>query len=86
MLVPLLKAGVARHAMRGLSILAVEQLARVDYEVANRASELTATVVAFGFQHDMPFLAHVAIRVLQLLDDSGSVLIQLVVALVSNTP
>ena len=71
---------------RPLAVLAVQQLARVDYTVANRVSEDVAALVAWAYQHDAPALAQGAMMGLQLMDNLGSYLIAAVVWLVLHTP
>ena len=70
---------------RPLTILAMKQLANVDYNVATRVSESVAETVQWAYIHDIPFVAKYAIDGLQILDNFGSFLISLVVWIVSNT-
>tara|TARA_B100001093_G_scaffold181166_1_gene173947 strand:+ start:1481 stop:1720 length:240 start_codon:yes stop_codon:yes gene_type:complete len=70
---------------RPLTILAMKQLANVDYNVATRVSESVAETVQWAYIHDIPFVAKYAIDGLQMLDNFGSFLISLVVWIVSNT-
>lgn len=71
---------------RALATHAVAQLAAVDYTVANRVSEHVASVVAWAYAHDAPWLARDAVALLQAFDDVGSVLISVVVWIVAHTP
>lgn len=71
---------------RPLAVMAMHQLARVDYTVANRVTEDAARVVEWAYAHDLPMLARVTVEVLQRFDDFGSVLISMVVWLVCHTP
>ena len=71
---------------RATALFAVQQLAKVDYNVANRVSDDVARVVQYSYAHDIPWLAKSSITLLQTFDDFGSVLIALVVWLVNHTP
>lgn len=72
--------------MRSLSILATQQLANVDYTVANRVTEDVSNTVAWAYAHDVPWLATTSVKLLQFFDGLGGVLICLVVWLVDHTP
>lgn len=71
---------------RWMATSAVQQLAHVDYTVANRVSEDVATIVSWAYAHDAPWLALAAMDVLQRFDDIGSLLIAVVVWVVAHTP
>ena len=70
---------------RPITILAMNKLAEVDYNVATRVSELVAETVKWGYIHDQPWIAQYAIEGLQMLDNFGSILISLVVYIVHHT-
>ena len=70
---------------RMLTIIAMNKLAQVDYNVATRVSELTANTVKWAYIHDQAWIANYAIDGLQKLDNFGSLLISLVVWIVHNT-
>ncbi len=70
---------------RNFAIYSVQNLAQVDYTVANRVSEDVAEVVRWSYDHDYVWLANLAIDILQTLDNFGSILISLVVIIIHNT-
>jgi hypothetical protein len=70
---------------RMLTIIAMNKLAQVDYNVATRVSDLTANTVKWAYIHDQAWIANYAIDGLQKLDNFGSLLISLVVWIVHNT-
>lgn len=70
---------------RNFAIYSVQNLAQVDYTVANRVSEDVAEVVRWSYNHDYVWLANLAIDILQTLDNFGSILISLVVIIIHNT-
>ena len=69
---------------RPLVSFAVDQLAHVDYAVANRVTEAVAHGVRAAYDHDAPGVAAVLVRVLERFDDFGSTLIAVVVWLASH--
>ena len=71
---------------RPITILAMKQLANVDYNVATRVSESVAETVQWAYIHDVPFVAKYAVEGLQMLDNFGSFLISLVIWIVYHTP
>jgi hypothetical protein len=71
---------------RSVAAFAVDQLAVVDYTVANRVTEDVASVVHWAYAHDVPFPAQHAVSLLATLDAFGSTLISLVLWLVCHTP
>ena len=71
---------------RTVAAFAVDQLAVVDYTIANRVTEDVASVVHWAYAHDAPLLAQQAVSLLATLDSLGSALISLVVWLVCHTP
>ena len=73
-------------AMRAAAIVGVQQLAHVDYAVANRVTDEVARVVVWSYAHDFPWLARVSVHCLQTFDLLGGILISLVVWLVDHTP
>lgn len=73
------------HVPRAASIYAVQQLALVDYNVANRVTEDVATVVQWAYQHDMPWIPPLAMQALQSFDSIGSTFIAIVIWLVGHT-
>ena len=73
-------------ALRATSAYAVDRLADVDYNVANRVTEDVAKVVHFAYEHDMPKVASTAVHLLQIFDNLGSLLISFVVWIVAHTP
>ena len=70
---------------RIVAIKAVEQLATVDYTIANRVTEDVSHLVAWSYQHDMPWIAQNAMTLLQTFDNFGSFLITIVVWIVMHT-
>lgn len=70
---------------RPLTILAMNKLAEVDYNVATRVSESVAETVKWSYIHDQPWIAQHAIEGLQMLDNFGSLLIAIVVWIVHHT-
>lgn len=70
---------------RSFTIMAMNQLAQVDYNVATKVSEDVAEVVKWGYQHDLPIVSQYAIKSLQTMDFLGSILISIVVWIVNNT-
>ena len=70
---------------RSITIMAMNQLAEVDYNVATRVSEKVAEIVKWSYINDFPWIADYAIQGLQSLDNFGSFLIGLVVWIVHNT-
>lgn len=70
---------------RPITILAMNKLAEVDYNVASRVSEVVAETVKWGYVHDQPWISHYAIEGLQMLDNFGSILISIVVWIVMHT-
>lgn len=60
--------------------LAVDQLARVDYTVANRVTDGVAEIVHFVYAHHLPHtLVAVAVHSLQWFDTLGATLIAIAV-------
>lgn len=72
--------------MREFSAFAVDRLADVDYNVANRVADQAAHLVHFAYAHDAPRLAVFAVDALQRLDELGGVLIALIAWLIAHTP
>ena len=70
---------------RTFTIFAMDQLAKVDYNVATRVSEDVAKTVKWAYLHNQPLIADFAINILQRMDDFGSILIAFVVWIVHNT-
>ncbi len=70
---------------RPLTIIAMNKLAEVDYNVATRVSETVAETVKWAYIHDQPWIAQYAIDGLQTLDSFGSLLITIVVWIVHHT-
>ena len=70
---------------RPLTIIAMNKLAEVDYNVATRVSESVAETVKWAYVHDQPWVAQYAIDGLQTLDSFGSLLITIVVWIVHHT-
>ena len=56
---------------RPLTIIAMNKLAQVDYNVATRVSEGVAETVKWAYIHDQPWLAQSSIELLQMLDNFG---------------
>ena len=67
-----------------LAVIAVKQLARADYTIANRVSEDVARVVEWSYAHSQYWIPPLAMHTLQALDDFGSSLIALVVWIVAQ--
>ena len=76
---------VSVQIQRGLTSVAVHQLAHVDYNVANRVTEAAAVVVDWAYLHDLPRVAALAVQTLHVFDDIGSVLIAFVLWLAAHT-
>jgi|TARA_B100000886_G_C20138770_1_gene373076 hypothetical protein len=70
---------------RPLTIIAMNKLAQVDYNVATKVSEDVAETVKWAYNHDQAWLANYAIDILQYFDNLGSILISIVVWIVHNT-
>ena len=70
---------------RPITIMAMNKLAEVDYNVATRVSEVVAEAVKWGYAHDQTWISHYAVEGLQMLDNFGSLLIALVLWIVANT-
>lgn len=70
---------------RPLAMMAVQQLATVDYTVANRVTEDVSQLVSWAYAHDLPWIPPLAIDALQRFDDIGSTLIALVLWIVHHT-
>lgn len=73
------------HFPRSVAIYSVQKLALVDYTIANRVSDDVATIVTWAYNHDLPQVSNLAIKILQNFDNFGSILISLVVWIISNT-
>lgn len=71
--------------MRALTVAATQQLATVDYTIANRVTDDVSHLVAWAYAHDLPWVASSAIHLLQSFDGIGTVLIALVVRLADHT-
>lgn len=71
---------------RVVSAYAVQQLAVVDYSVANRVTHVVSDITMWAYSHDMPFVAVVAVSSLQWFDSIGGSLIAAVLWLVTHTP
>jgi hypothetical protein len=70
---------------RPLTIIAMNKLAQVDYNVATKVSEDVAETVKWAYNHDHVWLANYAIDILQYFDSLGSILISIVAWIVHNT-
>lgn len=70
---------------RPITILAMNKLAEVDYNVATRVSEVVAETVKWGYVNEQPWICNYAVEGLQILDDLGSMLISIVVWIVMHT-
>ena len=70
---------------RPLTIIAMNNLAKVDYNVATRVSEGVAETVKWAYNNDQPWIAQYAVEGLQMLDNFGSFLISIVIWIVHNT-
>ena len=70
---------------REFTILAMDRLADIDYNVATRVSESVARTVQWAYLNDTPIVAQYAVEGLQMLDNFGSLLISLVVWIVHHT-
>ena len=69
---------------RSVGKAAVHALAAVDYTVANRVTDDASTVVAWAYDHDVPFLARLVVHALQSFDDVGSLLISIAVWMIDH--
>ena len=67
-----------------VAVYAMETLANVDYSVATQVSENVANVIKFAYEHDQWWLSQPSIELLRFLDNSGSVLISMVVWIVMH--
>lgn len=70
---------------RPITIIAMNQLAEVDYNVATKVSEGIAETVKWAYIHDQPWISQGSIETLQMLDNFGSMLITIVVWIVHHT-
>lgn len=70
---------------RPITIMAMNELAKVDYNVATKVSDIVAETVKWSYNHDQVWLAQIAIETLQFFDNFGSILISIVVWIVNNT-
>ena len=70
---------------RSYTIIAMNKLAEVDYNVASKVSDGVAETVKWGYNHDLPIISNFAIEGLQILDNFGSILISIVVWIVHHT-
>jgi len=70
---------------RPITTMAMNELARVDYNVATKVSDIVAETVKWSYNHNQPWLAQIAIDSLQFFDNFGSLLISIVVWIVHNT-
>ena len=68
-----------------VTVFAVQQLATVDYTVANRVTDDVAKAVVWACENSQPWLPPLAISSLQFFDNIGSVLISIVVWMVMHT-
>ena len=73
------------HIPRPLTIMAMNKLAQIDYNVATKVSEDVAETVKWAYNHDQVWLANYAIDILQYFDNLGSILISIVAWIVHNT-
>lgn len=75
------------HAFRvppAIAIRAVEDLSKVDYQVANKVTDVAAHVVRWSYAHDVPWCASTMMHTLQTFDNIGSLLIALVIWIVDH--
>lgn len=70
---------------RSLTIIAMNKLAEVDYNIATKVSEDVAETVKWAYMHNQPLIAQGAIEILQMLDNFGSLLISIVIWIVHHT-
>lgn len=70
---------------RPITIIAMNQLAQVDYNIATKVSEDVSEIVKWGYQHDLPIVSQYAVKGLQTLDLFGGFLISIVVWIVNHT-
>ena len=70
---------------RDVTIMAIKNLANVDYTIATRVSDDVARTVDWSYQHDLGYLANISVNILQYFDNLGSILIAIVVWMVHNT-
>tara|TARA_B100000795_G_scaffold255365_1_gene226969 strand:+ start:1332 stop:1571 length:240 start_codon:yes stop_codon:yes gene_type:complete len=70
---------------RPITIIAMDKLAEVDYNVASHVSDIVAETVKWGYVHDQAWVSVYAINGLQILDNFGSMLIAIVVWIVMHT-
>lgn len=68
-----------------VAVFAVNQLAAVDYTVANRVTEDISKVVVWAYDNHVEWVPPFAMKILQTFDDLGSVLISVVVWIVLHT-
>ena len=55
--------------LRPLVIIATQQLATVDYSIANRVTEDVSETVTWAYAHDAPWLAALSLHSLQTFDE-----------------
>ncbi len=70
---------------RPLTILAINKLAEIDYNVANPVTETVAQIVKWGYNHEQIWICNYAVEGLQLLDNIGTLFIMIVVWIVAHT-
>jgi len=73
------------HFTRPIAIMAVKNLALIDYDVATRVSHTVAEVSTWGYEHNLPIIAKYSVLGLQQLDYVGSLLISIVAWIIQNT-
>lgn len=71
--------------LRPVTTLVAQQLATVDYTVANRVTHDVSNIVSWSYAHDLPWMASLAIHTLQTFDGLGGMLIAVALWLVDHT-
>ena len=67
-----------------IAVQAMETLANVDYSIATRVSENVAHIINFAYEYDQWWLSQPSIEILRFLDNTGSILINIVVWIVMH--
>ncbi len=67
-----------------IAVQAMQTLAHVDYSVATQVSENVANIIKFAYEYDQWWLSQPSIEILKFLDNTGSILISIVVWIVMH--
>ena len=70
---------------RQFTLLAINKLAEIDYNVANPVTEAVSEIVKWGYNHEQTWICNYAVESLQFLDNIGTLFIMIVVWMVEHT-